>query len=62
MAGRLVCRGGTLVAFDEADVHRLMEQREFPVAIDLGAGPGRARMWTCDFTAEYVRINASYRT
>ncbi len=62
LAGRLVCRGGTPVPFDEADVHRLMEQREFSVAIDLGAGPGRARMWTCDFTAEYVRINASYRT
>jgi glutamate N-acetyltransferase/amino-acid N-acetyltransferase len=62
LAGRLVCRGGTPVPFDEADVHRLMEQREFAVAIDLGAGRGRARMWTCDFTAEYVRINASYRT
>jgi glutamate N-acetyltransferase/amino-acid N-acetyltransferase len=62
LAGRLVCRGGTPVPFDEADVHRLMEQRQFAVAIDLGAGPGRARMWTCDFTAEYVRINASYRT
>jgi glutamate N-acetyltransferase / amino-acid N-acetyltransferase len=62
LAGRLVCRGGTPVPFDEADVHRQMEQREFAVAIDLGAGNGRSRMWTCDFTAEYVRINASYRT
>lgn len=62
LAGRLVCRGGAPVAFNEADVHRLMEQRQFAVAIDLGAGHGSARMWTCDFTAEYVRINASYRT
>jgi N-acetylglutamate synthase/N-acetylornithine aminotransferase len=28
----------------------------------LHAGNARARYWTCDFTAEYVRINASYRT
>ena len=62
LAGRLVCRGGTPVPFDEADVHRRMQEREYSLAIDLGAGRGRARMWTCDFTAEYVRINASYRT
>jgi len=30
--------------------------------MDLRAGRGRARVWTCDFTAEYVHINASYRT
>jgi glutamate N-acetyltransferase/amino-acid N-acetyltransferase len=62
LAGRLVCREGTPVPFDEADVHRRMQEREYSLAIDLGAGRGRARMWTCDFTAEYVRINASYRT
>ena len=62
LAGRLVCRGGTPIAFDEADVHSRMLEREVSLAIDLGAGQGRARMWTCDFTADYVRINASYRT
>jgi glutamate N-acetyltransferase / amino-acid N-acetyltransferase len=31
--------------------------------VDLGTGgPGRARMWSCDLSAEYVRINADYRT
>jgi glutamate N-acetyltransferase/amino-acid N-acetyltransferase len=30
--------------------------------VDLHAGRASARYWTCDFTAEYVRINASYRT
>jgi len=29
---------------------------------ELHAGPAAASYWTCDFTAEYVRINASYRT
>jgi N-acetylglutamate synthase/N-acetylornithine aminotransferase len=28
----------------------------------LGQGKANARFWTCDFTEEYVRINASYRT
>ena len=62
MAGRLVCRQGTPVPFDEADLHRRLLEPKFSLAIDLGAGSGSARMWTCDITAEYVRINASYRT
>jgi len=33
-----------------------------PIVVDLRSGRGRARMWTCDFTGEYVHINASYRT
>jgi glutamate N-acetyltransferase/amino-acid N-acetyltransferase len=62
VVGRLVCRGGVPTPFDEAELHGRMLEREIGLAIDLGAGDGRARMWTCDFTAEYVRINASYRT
>jgi len=31
--------------------------------VDLGTGKsGAARMWTCDLSAEYVKINAEYRT
>jgi glutamate N-acetyltransferase/amino-acid N-acetyltransferase len=36
---------------------------DLSVTVDLGTGgPHRATMWTCDFSAEYVRINAEYRT
>ena len=36
---------------------------DIEVEVDLGtSGAGRSRMWTCDLTAEYVRINAEYRT
>lgn len=62
LAGRLVCRRGTPVPFSEPGVHRRMLEKKVGMAIDLGAGRGRARIWTCDFTEEYVRINASYRT
>jgi glutamate N-acetyltransferase/amino-acid N-acetyltransferase len=30
--------------------------------VDLHAGSSSARVWTCDFTIEYVHINSSYRT
>ena len=40
-----------------------LQGREIDLEVDLGTGgPGRSRMWTCDLSAEYVRINADYRT
>jgi glutamate N-acetyltransferase/amino-acid N-acetyltransferase len=41
----------------------VMQQSELSVTVDLGTGgSGAATMWTCDLSAEYVRINAEYRT
>jgi glutamate N-acetyltransferase / amino-acid N-acetyltransferase len=40
-----------------------LQRKEIEVEVDLGTGGnGRSRMWTCDLSAEYVRINAEYRT
>jgi len=40
-----------------------LRAREIDLEVDLGTGgPGKSRMWTCDLSAEYVRINAEYRT
>ena len=40
-----------------------LKGKEIEVEVDLGTGgDGRAHMWTCDLSAEYVRINAEYRT
>ena len=47
---------------DERAAHRRLLKKDVPIVIDLHAGIGVARMWTCDFTKEYVHINASYRT
>jgi glutamate N-acetyltransferase/amino-acid N-acetyltransferase len=62
VAGMCVCRRGREYAFDERVAHRKMLAKYVPVIVNLHAGRGAARVWTCDFTAEYVRINASYRT
>ncbi|SFF60912.1 glutamate N-acetyltransferase [Fontimonas thermophila] len=35
---------------------------EFTIRIGLGRGPASVRIWTCDFSYDYVRINAEYRT
>jgi glutamate N-acetyltransferase/amino-acid N-acetyltransferase len=39
-----------------------MQAPEISIAIDLGAGKGRARLWTCDLSYDYVRVNADYTT
>ena len=33
---------------------------EIEISVDLGVGLGQARMWTCDLSYDYVRINAEY--
>jgi glutamate N-acetyltransferase / amino-acid N-acetyltransferase len=62
MAGIPVYRRGRALPFNEAAAHRRLLAEKVPIRVDLRAGRSTARVWTCDFTAEYVRINASYRT
>ncbi|QDU69054.1 bifunctional glutamate N-acetyltransferase/amino-acid acetyltransferase ArgJ [Engelhardtia mirabilis] len=48
---------------NEGEAHRhMLEDKEILLAIDLAAGPAEADVWTCDLSADYVRINADYRT
>ncbi len=59
----LVCRNGLLAPFEEAPL--IAKLREPEVEIDFliaGGGPGQCTFWTCDFTEDYVKINAEYRT
>jgi glutamate N-acetyltransferase/amino-acid N-acetyltransferase len=35
---------------------------EFTIRVSLGRGDAQARLWTCDFSYDYVKINAEYRT
>jgi glutamate N-acetyltransferase/amino-acid N-acetyltransferase len=62
LAGIRVCRRGREHAFNERVAHRKMLAKYVRVIVNLRAGNRSARVWTCDFTGEYVRINASYRT
>jgi glutamate N-acetyltransferase / amino-acid N-acetyltransferase len=62
IAGAAVCRRGCEHPFDERDVHQKMLAKCVLVRLDLRAGNASARVWTCDFTVEYVHINSSYRT
>jgi glutamate N-acetyltransferase/amino-acid N-acetyltransferase len=45
-----------------ARVREIMGEREYTITVDLGLGRGEERVWTCDLSEEYVRINAKYTT
>lgn len=48
--------------YDEAGASRAMAGRDVTIGVDIGLGAGRARVWTCDLTEGYIRINGSYRS
>jgi glutamate N-acetyltransferase/amino-acid N-acetyltransferase len=46
----------------EAEATRVLKKPEYAITIDLKAGTGTASVFTCDFSIDYVKINASYRS
>jgi glutamate N-acetyltransferase/amino-acid N-acetyltransferase len=62
MAGIPVLRRGQPLPFNERAASNRLLEKNVRIVVDLHAGNASASYWTCDFTAEYVRINASYRT
>jgi glutamate N-acetyltransferase/amino-acid N-acetyltransferase len=50
--------------YDEAaaEAAAYLRNDDIMVSVDLGAGTASSTVWTCDLSAEYVRINAEYRT
>ncbi|MEO8674615.1 MAG: bifunctional glutamate N-acetyltransferase/amino-acid acetyltransferase ArgJ [Casimicrobiaceae bacterium] len=58
----VVDRGGRAPSYREEDGQRVMKQDEITVTVALGRGSASARVWTCDFSHDYVSINADYRS
>ena len=55
-------QGGRAAAYREEDGARVMQQAEITVRVNLGRGDAGARVYTCDFSYDYVKINADYRS
>jgi glutamate N-acetyltransferase/amino-acid N-acetyltransferase len=54
--------GGRAASYREEDGSRIMKSAEITVHVDLGRGAQSATVWTCDFSYDYVKINADYRS
>jgi glutamate N-acetyltransferase/amino-acid N-acetyltransferase len=60
--GLKVLEHGLPLPFDERAASALLDVPEVTIDADLGLGTGEATVWTCDFSEDYIRINAEYRT
>jgi glutamate N-acetyltransferase/amino-acid N-acetyltransferase len=54
--------GGRAAGYREEEGARVMAEPEINVRVDLARGNTVATVWTCDFSYDYVKINAEYRT
>ena len=55
-------KGGRNPSYREEDGQRVMKQSEITVRVVLGRGQAEETVWTCDFSHDYVTINADYRS
>ncbi len=55
-------QGGRAASYREEDGQRIMQQSDIVIRVTLGRGAAVATVWTCDFSYDYVKINASYRS
>ena len=58
----IVRNGARAAEYREAQGQAVMARAEIHLRVDLGNGTASARLWTCDLSHEYVRINAEYRS
>ncbi|MDH4285803.1 MAG: bifunctional glutamate N-acetyltransferase/amino-acid acetyltransferase ArgJ [Gallionella sp.] len=54
--------GGRAASYREEDGQRVMGQSDITIRVALNRGAANATLWTCDFSYDYVKINASYRS
>ena len=61
--GHVVAEAGMRAAkYKEAIATKAVSGREVQIAVDIGLGNGKSRVWTCDLTHGYIEINGSYRS
>ncbi|BBB91415.1 MAG TPA: bifunctional glutamate N-acetyltransferase/amino-acid acetyltransferase ArgJ [Methylomusa anaerophila] len=62
IGGITTVRGGQGCEVDAPSLKAAMAAKDIAVTVDLGLGPAAATVWTCDFSYDYVKINAEYTT
>ncbi|NCW52011.1 MAG: bifunctional glutamate N-acetyltransferase/amino-acid acetyltransferase ArgJ, partial [Betaproteobacteria bacterium] len=61
-AVHVATQGGRHPAYREEDGQAVMKKQDITVRVVLGRGKAQCRVWTCDFSHDYVSINADYRS
>lgn len=60
--GLMLFENGAKADYDEVEATAIISESSIYVTLDLAVNNGQAIVWTCDFSHEYVSINADYRT
>ncbi len=58
----VVFQAGTGVDFDRDTAHEYLTNREIVLTLDAGMGEFADTVWTCDYSYDYIKINAEYHT
>ena len=58
----ITTNGKVALDYNEENTQKYMKQNEIHIKVELGLGSGEAKVWGCDFTKEYISINADYRS
>ncbi|MBY7649272.1 MAG: bifunctional ornithine acetyltransferase/N-acetylglutamate synthase [Candidatus Liberibacter europaeus] len=59
---RIAVNGEPDTDFSQEEVLSIMRQDCIPITVDIGLGSGEHTVWTCNFSAEYVNFNSSFRS
>ena len=59
---KVAAEGEVVPGYDEAPVAEHMKGQNIDIEVDVGIGSGKATVWTCDLTHEYISINGDYRS
>jgi glutamate N-acetyltransferase/amino-acid N-acetyltransferase len=57
-----VCKNGEAVPFSEEKAKKILCEEEIEILVSLQEGDGKASVWGCDLTYDYVKINGDYRS
>jgi glutamate N-acetyltransferase / amino-acid N-acetyltransferase len=59
---RVAVEGERDPTYSEAAATAVMKEEDITIRVEIGLGSGRATVYTCDLTKEYVEINGDYRS
>jgi len=62
LKGMQLVKSGQPLPLDEDAAKKLLSKRDIGIVLRLGLGQASATYWTCDFSEDYIKINADYRS
>lgn len=62
LCGVLMCKDGVSIEFSEEELAELLKAHDINVKVVLKEGDAYDRMFTCDYSYDYIKINGSYRS